>query len=128
MAPELGKRGGQLWTEMTTDASWGPAELVLLEEACRLADRMDRLDSLLSGDIDTWLRLRVDDSGVDVSVQVDSALSEARQHAVAFKAILAELRQGQKAGRGASPAGEKVRAGVTDLSRKIAERRAQAAG
>jgi hypothetical protein len=35
----------------------GQRGLVLLEEACRIADRLDRLDALLVGDTDVWFRL-----------------------------------------------------------------------
>lgn len=89
----LGTRGRRLWQEMSGD-TLESGKRVLLEEACRIADRLDRLDALLAGDADAWLRFTVDESGTEVTVNVDKALSEARQQAVALKQLVAELRQG----------------------------------
>lgn len=93
---EFSRRGRRLWRQMhASGATFGPAETVLIEEACRLADRLDRLDALLRGDEDAWLRLRDRlDGGGQVVVILDSALGEARMHATALKQIVAELRQG----------------------------------
>lgn len=70
---------------------------VLLEEACRIADRLDKLDALLVGDAAAWFRFSVDESGTEVTVIVDKVLSEARQQAVALKQLISELRQGAAA-------------------------------
>jgi hypothetical protein len=88
----LGPRGRALWREMG-GATLDTARRVLLEEACRLSDRLDRLDALLCGDEGTWMSLRArDDDGSIVEVVVDKALSEARQQASTLKTLLAELR------------------------------------
>lgn len=98
-----------------------PERRVLLEEACRIADRLDRLDALLSGDSGSWVRL-VEDKGDPERqiVVVDRALAEARQQAVALKQLIAELRAAVPAKPAhvtapASSTGKGV-AGVTNLA------------
>lgn len=131
--PELGKRGRRLWAELTTGTST-PAQLVLIEEACRIADRLDRLDAQLRGDEDAWLKFVVNDDGSEVTVVIDRALSEARQQAVALKQLFAELRQSTPL---AAPAqrptastavAEVAASGVSDLTARIRQRSAQASG
>lgn len=68
----------------------GERGLLLLEEACRIADRLDRLDALLVGDADTWARLDHRRDGT-TEVVVDSALTEARQQALALRQLLASI-------------------------------------
>jgi hypothetical protein len=64
---------------------------VLAGEAARLADRLDGLNQLLSGDIDTWVRLREID-GTDVAnLVIDSAAAEARQTANTLRLLLGQL-------------------------------------
>ncbi|WP_051723711.1 hypothetical protein [Micromonospora chokoriensis] len=138
-APQLGTRGRRLWKQCTDDgAALKPAERVLLEEACRTADRLDTLDRILRGDEDAWMRFRsLNDDGSIVSVVVNNVLSEARQQQVALKALLAELRTsrstaaGRAGGRGrpaAPSSGKRGGAGVTDIADRIAARRRNAAG
>jgi hypothetical protein len=127
----LGPRGSRLYREMTAGPKLGPAQMVLLEEACRLADRLDTLDRFLSGDSRTWLRFFVDDTGTEVTVTIDNVLSEARQQAVALKQLLSELRQATAAKPGTPAAGKTTAkgAGIADLTARIAAaRRADAAG
>lgn len=88
----LGPRGKRLWLDLTKLHEFGPAERVLLEESCRIADRLDKLDALLTGDTTTWLNLRVSDDGSEVKVVVDSALGEARQQANVLKQLVTALR------------------------------------
>jgi hypothetical protein len=98
----LGTRGRRLWRDVLDEGELAPAERVLLEEACRLADRLDRLDQVLRGDIDVWMRLLVDDDAREAEIVVDKVLSEARQQQVALKQLLAELRQ-SRGTAGAAP-------------------------
>jgi phage tail tape-measure protein len=85
----FGTRGQRLWTayEMLVDGERG---LVLLEEAARIADRLDKLDGLLRGDITTWARLTENHAG-DLMILVDSPLVEARQQANVLRQILGQL-------------------------------------
>jgi hypothetical protein len=115
---------------MTGDgAELRPAERVLLEEACRTADRLDRLDAILAGDPGEWMRFRVSEDGAEVTVTLDRALAEARQQQLALRALVAELRQAQgSAGKPTAPTaqprgGSGVPAGVTSLADRIAAKR-----
>lgn len=88
----LATKGRKLWREMTTAVTFNPAELVILEEACRIADRLDTLDDLIRGTREAWLQLRVDDGGTDVQLVVNGPLTEARQQANIMKQLVAALR------------------------------------
>lgn len=84
-------RGRRLW-EAYEGRVDGDRGLVLLEEACRTADRLDRLDALLSGDVRAWLTLAEDkrDEGTLI-VKVDGVLAEARQQQGILHRILTSL-------------------------------------
>lgn len=121
--PDLGVRGARLWSQLADQL--GPADLVLLEEGCRIADRLDRLDDYLRGREDAWLRFwsRHDD-GTVVRVVVDRALAEARQQADTLRGIVAELTK-RAAAVPAEP--EREASGSDDLA-KLREERRRAAG
>jgi hypothetical protein len=138
----LGARGRQLWDQMTAGVTLGPAELVLVAEACRLADRLERFDSFLAGESDRWVQFREDleDSGDDVrivKVVIDRSVSEARQYAIALKQLVGELRQLRAAAGGlptpvprpapevprAAASGGNGVAGVTSLAARLAAKR-----
>jgi hypothetical protein len=78
-----------LWSALCEQVD-GDRGLVLLEESCRIADRLDRLDALLIGDREAWARV-VSDRGGDCELVIDSALSEARQQATTLQRLLASL-------------------------------------
>jgi hypothetical protein len=119
----LGPRGRRLWREVGADED-SPTRRLLVEEACRLADRLDRLDALLSGKSSAWLTL-AEKSGTELTVVVDKVLSEARLHAVSLKLLIAELRQGA-----AGSAGAAISEGGTadELANRRARRIADASG
>ena len=89
----LGPRGQRLWDEMAA-MKLGPTHVLVLERACRMTDRLARLDSLLEGG--DWLegvvQRAADDGVVEVHVRVDRALGETRQHENVLKLLVAELR------------------------------------
>lgn len=119
VAQSFGPRGTQLWDEMS-GAQLGPSHRVLLVEACRLADRLDRLDGMLSGA--EWFTERHDDDERLVVV-VDALLAEARQHASALRAIVAQLEPRPKA---IAPAQRKGGgSGLGDFAAKFEARRSQ---
>jgi hypothetical protein len=124
-------RGQRLYRELSAGADLTPGQLVLLEEAARITDRLDRLDVQLDGG--DWLRLRLSPRSGDVIVIVDKALAEARQQATALKQIIAELRQSGPASlsaRGkAAAAGQagKGASGLGDLTARIAAGRSRPA-
>lgn len=150
-AVRLRSRGLRLWRELTAEGEPPPLERVLIEEACRLADRLDRFDGIVNGRDRSWLTLELDDLGDGAEVVVDKVLAEARQQQVAFKQLLAELRQSRSATAGAtggvrrgaggqprtSGTGARSVAGVkgagrggvlADLTSRLAARRDDAAG
>lgn len=121
-------RGQRLWQEM--HGGLGPAQLVLLQEACRIADRLDRLNDHLDGR--GWLTFQAGDDLTEVTVVVDRVLSEARQHAGTLKQLVAELRQSAKRPAantpGAPGAPSKGAGGIADLTARISARRGAPAG
>lgn len=88
--PALGARGHRLW-DAYHDLVEGQRGQVLLEEACRTADRLDRLDALLRGDADVWCRLVHNLRTQDYELRIDSALTEARQQANTLRQLVASL-------------------------------------
>ncbi len=93
MPARLGARGAALWSEITGLHDLGPAELEILGEACRCADRLERLDQHLHDEDLSWLdveKLRID--GATFRVTIDAALSEARQQQNILKQLIASLR------------------------------------
>jgi hypothetical protein len=89
----LGSAGARLWQALTEGRELTAGNAVLAEEACRIKDRLDTLDKLLSGDKATWFSLRdAHREGEDViHVVVNSVLSEARQQANVLRQIVAGL-------------------------------------
>jgi hypothetical protein len=69
---------------------------VMVTEAGRIADRLDTLAALLSGERSSWLSLKL---GRDkqIEVKVDNALGEARHQATTLRGLLAEIHR-QRAG------------------------------
>ncbi|MFI6368914.1 hypothetical protein ACIBG0_40085 [Nocardia sp. NPDC050630] len=68
------------------------ARSVLVNEAARVADRLDRLNELIEGDETTWAQLTTARDG-DIEVRIDGALVEARQQANTLRQLLAEIRR-----------------------------------
>jgi hypothetical protein len=87
-AESLGPRGLRLWLSLCARVD-GERGLVLLEEACRTADRLDRLDALLVGDVESWARIETDQG--ESELVIDSALAEARQQGAALLRLLTSL-------------------------------------
>ena len=76
----------------------GERGLVLLEEACRIADRLDRLDAVLAGEADVWARLVHRTRTDSYELVIDSAMGEARQHALALKQLLLSIPMAKESG------------------------------
>lgn len=81
--------GARLWAEVQELGALGPLQRTLLVEACRIADRLEVLNRQLHGG--DWLRFRHDESGAEVTVYMDRALTEAREQATALKGLVVEL-------------------------------------
>lgn len=96
----LGVKGTRLWRELHKEHTFSPAEKVLVEEACRIADRLDRLNALLIGDEEAWAWLRpASPDGDTVNLVIDDAMSEARQQANVLKQLIATLRLPDESGQ-----------------------------
>jgi hypothetical protein len=133
-AGDLGPRGQRLWDDLG-GADAEPADRVLIEEAARLADRLDVLDRVLTTGGD-WLTFKpVLPDGSIVRVVVTGVLAEARQQQATLKQLLGELRQSRAGskpmGRAVpttSATGKEVPAGVADFGAFAATRSPKAAG
>lgn len=132
--PGLGARGLRLWRQSTADGELAPGHVVLLEEACRCADRLDDLDRLLR-DVSEGSGADSEESGGREGALrlMTGLLAEARAQQTALRGIVAELRQGQRAAGGkgssvAAPGQVAGGSGVSDLTARIAGRRKEASG
>ena len=126
--PDLGSRGSRLWRDETASGSLTPAHSVLLEEACRLADRLDWLNSIIARACSPDKANDGDDEGE--SPAIGPLLAEARQQQTALRGLVAEIRQASKgsAAPAGKPAAKAGGSGVADLSARIAARRGKASG
>ena len=100
----------------------GPAQRVLLDEACRIVDRLDRLDAMLEGR-EGWGSVVTDDGG-ELRLVVDALLAESRQQATALRGLLAEVVKAAPAKKGGAPKAGEVAANVSSLAARAARRRA----
>lgn len=118
----LGPRARRLWADLAGQPL-RPAERLLVEEVCRTADRLDRLDRILRGDDTEWLALKpLGEDGSVVKVVVTSVLAESRQQQTALKGMVAELRQ--SIGKGEAPEKPKTEGSDDLAARREARRRA----
>lgn len=88
----LSEGGSALWREITEANELDAVQLVQLTEACRAKDRLDKLDLLLRGDIDTWSVLVHKTLTEDYELKIDKALTDANATANLMKQLLAALR------------------------------------
>ena len=115
----LGERGSKLWKEAVETWQLSPAHLVLLEEACRVTDRLDVLNAIIlrgSGQVNS-------DEGELPDIQ--GVLAETRQQQGALRMLIAEIRQGQVGFAPVGPSGEQEGTVVTDLRARIAKKKAE---
>jgi hypothetical protein len=91
----LGTGGRALWRDITTDhPELDAVQRAQLLEACRAKDRLDKLNALLRGDVDTWCKLVVDvnSDGQIFELRMTQALTQANATANVMKQLLAALR------------------------------------
>ena len=88
----LGAGGRALWREIDQDHELDAAQKVTLLEVCRAKDRLDKLDEILRGDVDTWATLVHNLRTEDYELKIDAALSQANATANLMKQLLASLR------------------------------------
>lgn len=107
---DLRTRGQAIWAAYAADTLDAPSR-ALVQEAARCADTLDKLDALLAGRRDAWVKLVFDEMG-NVELSVDKVLNERRMYQLAFmqqmnairaagiKVVAAPAVQGQPQGRG----------------------------
>lgn len=87
----LEARGAWLWQAVLAERpTMNAAQRVLLEEACRMSDRLDRLHRVVGGEHFVEYLSPEDDEQVFV-VQVNNAIAEARLTATALRGVVISL-------------------------------------
>ena len=123
----LDEGGRKLWKSITDDHELDASQEVTLLEACRSKDRLDKLDEVLRGDGETWMKLTHRLQTEDYELKIDNALSHANSTANLLKQLLAALRlpdatsgkkpQQRGGGRGAYAPTAKASGKVSSLDR-----------
>ena len=88
----LGAGGRELWTTVTEAHALEVTQMVQLTEACRMKDRLDKIDELLRGDVDVWAQLVHKTRTQDYEIRIDDAAKYANSTANQLKQLLAALR------------------------------------
>lgn len=119
---ELRDSGRALWEGCQADTLPAPQRVLVLQ-AARLADRLDRLAEILNGDRDSWVTIASHEEGDDIKVVVDNALGQARLHAVTFSGLIGQLRAtGVLTSGEVGSAPDKPQEGIDELERKRKQR------
>lgn len=87
----LGTAGRAMWDDGHSSHELSATESVLLLEACRMKDRLDRLDQLTRKKSTKWLAVQVPD-GPQLQLRVTSADTAANTAATAMKQLIAAVR------------------------------------
>ena len=133
MSKSFAPGGQRLWDAITEKHELDEAQRVQLVEACRMKDRLDKLDELLRGDVSAWASIESSDGGRPPVLVINSALAQANTTANAMKQLLAAMRLPDESGRrpqqrgprgsyGAQVAGGKESAKVSSLERARARK------
>lgn len=89
---DLAAGGRELWDAITGEHELDATQKVQLLEACRAKDRLDRLDAVLRGDADVWMKLTHRLQTEDYELKIDAALTQANSTANLMKQLLVALR------------------------------------
>ena len=102
MQPPTGleSRGRELWDAAVADSEFDAAGLLLLGEACRTADIIERLSAALRSSSQEWVRLAEEaemlaDGAAKIQIVVNPLLGEVRQQRIALRTMLAHLKLGK---------------------------------
>ena len=91
-----GRSGARLVAELSKDGD--PYSItIMIVEAGRIADRLDKLAALLAGERKAWWLQACVGRDQVLEVKVDNALGEARHQATTLRGLLAEIHR-QRAG------------------------------
>lgn len=101
MKPPTGleSRGRELWDAATAASDFDAAGLLLLGEACRTVDIIERLSAALKSNSQEWVRLSeeaevVAGGATKIQIVVNPLLGEVRQQRIALRTMLAHLKLG----------------------------------
>lgn len=123
----LGARGSALWRSLGGDTTTDGARAVLIAEAARMADQLEKLDQIIAGDDATWLQLDIPEGRpIKLVIPIQAAIAERRQSLTVFRHVLAQLGIGTPNGGVAGTESPKG-ADVDDLAERRAARRSAAA-
>ncbi|BAH52279.1 hypothetical protein [Rhodococcus opacus] len=115
-------RGKAMWQALTDTYELDAATAVLAAEACRIADRLERMNGILRGRSKEWITFEAKEDGSGIDVIVDNALSEARQQQLALNQILKTLGVGKLD----TPRQQKGGGLINELAERAAAREAAA--
>lgn len=92
-------RGVELWDAVVASADFDPAGFLLLGEACRTADIIEKLSAALKSGSQEWVRLADEaevlaDGAAKIVIVVNPLLGEVRQQRLALRTMLAHLKLG----------------------------------
>lgn len=137
----LSTGGRSLWRAISKDFELDSMQRVQLEEACRAKDRLDKLDLVLRGEVETWVEVLGDEDHTTCRLNVAGALGKANDTANLMKQLLAALRlpdvesgkrPQQRGPRGAQkptvPGGAQQGAGTVSSIDRARQRAAQQSG
>lgn len=93
----LGRSGRRLSRDVAAAHDLDPVQLVLLHEACRAKDRLDRLDALIRTASSVWGE--VGTAHGSVVLTVDAPLAKANTTANVMKQLIAAMRLPDESGR-----------------------------
>ena len=99
MSKSFAPGGQRLWDAITEKHELDEAQRVQLVEACRMKDRLDKLDELLRGDVSAWASIESSDGGRPSVLVINSALAQANTTANAMKQLLAAMRLPDESGK-----------------------------
>lgn len=97
----LGSRAKALWDGVLDEVELDSAGFIILEDACRTVDIIDRLSGALKSKNQEWVRLADDiifaaseARALEVNLVVNPILGEIRQQRLALKQFFAQLKLG----------------------------------
>lgn len=89
----LQARGVALWGDLAAHCDLDGGGYALALEACRIADRLEKLDAILNNDRRAWAHIRtvIGAGRPTYKLVITGALAEARQQALVLRQIVAGL-------------------------------------
>lgn len=73
-------------------------------ETVRTWNRLCKLNEIIAGDVDTWIKLSRNDAG-DITVSIDNALTAARTQASSYRMLIEQIWRQKGGAKTGAPAG-----------------------